>query len=1358
METLEPRLQLSSASFVDGRLSIEVTGSDRVQVSAAHGEAIVKFNGQPTDIGSIAAADVTEIVVDADVDDSGDNRIDLSRVTRSRFAHLIGATVHGGAGDDTLVGTSRSDELDGGAGDDRLQGRAGADTLIGGAGRDQLSGGAGIDCLDGGDDRDTLRGGSGRDKLIGDHTGDAIRDRSWRHAAALHLAAATDPGEDAGDGSAGPSAPIRFSILESSPPPPLTVYVSSVSQSESIGNMSFSIWLSAAPTSPVTFSYGTIDGTAISGAGGDYTATSDTLTFNAGDTLPQMVSVLINNDTADELNQSFTLGLSSLPADVTQGSGSGMGTIEDDDEPLKVSAIGVSQSESNTTMTFNVMLTAAATSPVTVDYTTIPGTAFAGSDYTATSGTLTFAPGDTMKTVNVAIANDTLVESPSDESFTLSLSNPSSGLGLGSGSGMGTIQDDDYATSGSGSGAGTPTVSIYDGWGREGSGAGSGTGVSFWVSLSYSVPNPVTVSFTSADGPPPNGATSPADYSVPGSLTIPANQSGEYLWFPIVDDALVESSETFGVTLTGAVGADTVAGANSATGTIDDNEPQISITDWSGPEGSGSGNATFEVTLDHPSNNVVTVEYVTSDGTAWDGADYNGVGSPVTLTFNPGDTSKTINVPIIDDADVELPPDETFSVFLFNETGATISDSSGQATIADNEPVISIADGDGTEWTSGYGSGSGSSAGNVRLQVTLDRPSIHPVTVNYTAAVDSSQPLANRAATADFGPSGTTGSVTFNPGETTNDILIPIVDDGIVEHDKRFLVTLSGASNALISTTPGGGAATATIRDNEPTISISNAEGMEWTSEYGSASGTGTGTVDFTVSLDRPTSQPVSVNFATGVASGGLPATAFADYVPMGGIFATITFAPGATSQTISVPIVDDGYVENDEYFLLTLSNAVGATLLIGPGSDRAVGTILDNEPTVTIDDSIWYEGYDYGHSNTAAFLVSLSHSVSTPVTVSWNTTSSSTDATPGIDYVAASGTITFQPGYVEASLLVDLIDDNTPESPQDFYVALGIPSGANIENQFGKITILDDDPGSGGGSGAGGSGSGGGAPIFKSHRLKLAGFPAEFPAEDLTKMKLNEHYESDSPFEFKLINPPAYATPRIRIETTGGAAASPSAIGYAIEFTFPYTTPKSRLVRYYDDANGIEAFDAGETSLASDVFVVMPVTIHPIRVRQVKGENVMAPDKIRYWFQRATNLAIRKDDDDDFRSAMQFKVIEVQYFDPRDAKPAIADTAIKRNLYFNNREGFDFTLLDDLGVTPDNLEILGQAQQTPPHALLKWNLVAPGVIIHEFGHTKGLVHLPANTPNLENYIMAPQADTNAIGYLLMQNEADVLD
>src|SRR6185436_15045629 len=94
-----------------------------------------------------------------------------------------------------------------------------------------------------------------------------------------------------------------------------------------------------------------------------------------------------------------------------------------------------------TTANFTVTLNPASGQQVTVQYATANGTATAGSDYQASSGTLTFAPGDTSKTVSITVNGDTLVEP--DETFLVNLSNPSTGTNLGGSQGVGTIPNDD---------------------------------------------------------------------------------------------------------------------------------------------------------------------------------------------------------------------------------------------------------------------------------------------------------------------------------------------------------------------------------------------------------------------------------------------------------------------------------------------------------------------------------------------------------------------------------------------------------------------------------------------------------------------------------------------------------------------------------------------------------------------------------------------------------------------------------------------------------------------------------------------------------------------------------------------------
>src|SRR5262249_14556356 len=152
----------------------------------------------------------------------------------------------------------------------------------------------------------------------------------------------------------------------------------------------------------VTVSWATADGTAT--AGSDYTAAGGTLTFGPGETT-KTILVGVLGDTTDEPNEAFTVNLSN-PANATITDGQGVGTITDDDAPPTLSINDVTVVESAGQAAFTVSLSAASGWTVTVNYATQDFTAVAGSDYTATSGTLTFAPGETTKTVSVPVTDD----------------------------------------------------------------------------------------------------------------------------------------------------------------------------------------------------------------------------------------------------------------------------------------------------------------------------------------------------------------------------------------------------------------------------------------------------------------------------------------------------------------------------------------------------------------------------------------------------------------------------------------------------------------------------------------------------------------------------------------------------------------------------------------------------------------------------------------------------------------------------------------------------------------------------------------------------------------------------------------
>jgi len=166
-----------------------------------------------------------------------------------------------------------------------------------------------------------------------------------------------------------------------------------------------------------------------------------TLTFAPGVT-SQTLTVAVLGDTRNEANETFFVNLST-PSNTTIADGQGQGTILNDDAGASLSINDVTVTEGNTGTTsavFTVTLSTASSQTVTVNYATADGKATAGSDYTATAGTLTFTPGTTSQTITVAVLGDTVKEST--ETFYVNLSNATNAT-IASGRGRGSILDDD---------------------------------------------------------------------------------------------------------------------------------------------------------------------------------------------------------------------------------------------------------------------------------------------------------------------------------------------------------------------------------------------------------------------------------------------------------------------------------------------------------------------------------------------------------------------------------------------------------------------------------------------------------------------------------------------------------------------------------------------------------------------------------------------------------------------------------------------------------------------------------------------------------------------------------------------------
>lgn len=232
--------------------------------------------------------------------------------------------------------------------------------------------------------------------------------------------------------------------LNAAPPVRISVSGSSVIEGNAgIAPLTFTVSLSAASASTVSVNYATANGSAT--AGSDYSATSGTLSFAPGETT-KTVTVDVIGDTAVEANETFSLTLAGASANASIATTSASGTITNDDQQAVVSLAIASASalEGSGTFLITVTLSQATTSKVSVRFATANGTAVAGrtGDYTATSGTLTFNPGETLKTIAVAVRNDSLVEA--DETFFVNLSR-ASGATIAVSRGTGTIVNDDGA-------------------------------------------------------------------------------------------------------------------------------------------------------------------------------------------------------------------------------------------------------------------------------------------------------------------------------------------------------------------------------------------------------------------------------------------------------------------------------------------------------------------------------------------------------------------------------------------------------------------------------------------------------------------------------------------------------------------------------------------------------------------------------------------------------------------------------------------------------------------------------------------------------------------------------------------------
>ncbi|MEW6471773.1 MAG: Calx-beta domain-containing protein, partial [Actinomycetota bacterium] len=854
-------------------------------------------------------------------------------------------------------------------------------------------------------------------------SGDAVDEISETFTVALSNASGATIAENSGTGT----------IVDDDGAPTLTV--EDATAGEGAGHLTFRVRLDHPSSHNVTFRVQTVDGTGPGGAraSDDYTAlTSTPVQIPAGETSVG-VEVALTRDQVHEATETFSLVLSS-EANATVARAIGTGTITDDDTGLDLAVDDTAATEGTLvgdSLIFTVSLSAPAGTAVTVDYATADGTAVAEAsapdqrDYTPASGTLTFQPTQTTKTVAVLLDHDHRAEGA--ETVVLNLSNPSGGVALARASATGTINDDD----------GPPDELSVSDIGPFVEGDTGTAGHLFTVtrtrrSSGAAAAPAVTVRFATADG----SARAGRDYTPrTGVLVFSGSVTTQTVSVSVTGDDVDEDDETITVTLSSPTNAVLVKATGTATIRDDDLPPAVSVVPATIAEGnSGTSTGTAEVVLSSPSSKPVTVDYTVGGGPA-SPADYSADAPAGTLTFEPGETAKPVSFSVIGDTVDE--PHETFGVVLSRAENGRLAEphpATGLVTIADDDapPGLSIADGAITE--------TDAARRPLEFTIALDSVSDHAVTV--TVATADGAGAGGATAPADYtAVQGRT--VTIPAGGRALTVGVTVVDDPAEDGapSETFTVTLSAPGHATL--THGTGTGTIIDNDGPATLSIAGDTVTE---------GTGRSTNEkarFVVTLSRESDQAVTVNYAVGD-----PADAANSGDDYGGANAALTFNPGETAKTVDVTVSPDGIDEGDEAFTAALSNASRGTP-IDPARTTAGATIVDDDgPAVAVADITVTEGNE--GSGNAVFTVTLDAPSVQPVAVHYATANGT--AAGGTDYTAAGGTLEFAPGETARTVAVAVTGDSLHEDEEDFFLSLGRVVNATVTDGTARAVIGNDD------------------------------------------------------------------------------------------------------------------------------------------------------------------------------------------------------------------------------------------------------------------------------------------------------------
>jgi hypothetical protein len=676
---------------------------------------------------------------------------------------------------------------------------------------------------------------------------------------------------------------------------------------------------------------------------------------------------------------------------------------------------------------FTVQLSEASTQTVTVDYTTGDGSAIGGLDYTRIDGLLTFAPGETSKTVSVPILDDEDLE-PAEGFFLYLLDAEGATIDVPNRYGVATIGDNEAPNSNvTATRIVVDDVTVFEG--------DSGLTTVTLTARGFGPRPSAPVPFVLRDGTAKAGS----DYVASSGTFDFSSSNVATTQIQIMGDTIYEDVEGFLVAIPhydSRSGVVTIISEDTIP--LNDPPPSVALFDAFGNEGSFTP-ILMPVRLSKPWHTPVIVSIQLTTGTATQGIDF--VPFAGDLTFVPGQVEQYISVSIVHDLRYE--PIEGIVAEIVNVIGATIADPQAVLAIVDDEPAAvaappppTVSIGDVVVKEPNY-----QGAITATVPIRLSHASSASVVVFYRTISGTA------IASADFEPiSVTSGRIDFDVGEISRSISVTIFGDAAIEGIEGYFVELVTVSGAIMGDSQG----IVTIVDTPGAtpLPIVSLEGTTVT-ESTDLTGNGSTPAYVTIRLSHPVHHAVSVHLTT---AGGT--ATFIDYSFSG---MQVTFTPGQTERRVEIPIVADRFQEQTETIQLKLQSPTNASL----GEASAVVTIVDNDsdpgnlPIASVEDFVIDESG--GGMGIALVPVTLSHSVDQTTTVHYLLEPGT--ATPQQDYLGFQASVQFDAGTTTASVSIPLIDDATPELIEGLTITLISPSGVAIGSKTSAVvTIVDND------------------------------------------------------------------------------------------------------------------------------------------------------------------------------------------------------------------------------------------------------------------------------------------------------------